>query len=472
MRRVPELIYVTYPTQHAIPGYPQIDWEFLKKDVIPNVNTMVSHRHDPKDPFVANWKGQGRKLYTNTQAPGQRPYNPDLTVDEALQFWANDPSFSAPTVSGSLGNEYDAAYFDLWPIWAEAIRRLKGHPTMSDKAYLPYSGQMYSFRPGRAFLRAVIENGGYVAQKLYLRSPATEAEADQNIDRWFVREQKHFEELIPGVTQRKVLVIGYLSGAAEGLDTYADVSFKTFMDKELEVAANDPALFGAYGVMHYDAIWADEEYIRWGGRLLRHYCIEGRRERFSKDPYKLKHVLNPDFTDGSSHWELEPAKEGSISAGYFESLYWLQGRFTREKQADTFLLTERCGNKPNRFSQDIKGLEPGRLYSLKMYTSDYDDLRQSKSARKTLDLSIVFEGAEELPEKRGDYVYSGTKWHQARGFDAQNEGWFNYHLRLFRARDTSARLVISDWRSDTEASGPVGQKLMFSGVRIGPYYAD
>lgn len=481
VRRVPELIYVSYPTRHSIPGYFKIDWDFLKKDVIPNVNTMVAD--DPGhgysldlrnagNRFVQEWKRRGGKLYTNTQGPGQRPYNADLTVEEALRLWKTDPDFNAPTMSGSLGNEYDPAYFDLWPVWAEAIRRLKADSAMSSKAYLPYCGQMYSFRPGRGFLKAVVESGGLIAQKLYLRSPATEDEADRNIDRWYCKEQLRWEEQLPGATQSMVLVIGYFSGASEGLDTYADVSFKTFLDKELHAAANEPAMFGVGGVMLYDPTWGDEEIIRWGGRLLRHYCIEGRTDRFSQDPYKLMHVRNPDLADGLAHWTLEPAGADSITHGCLKDLFWIEGRFTREKQADTCLITRRDAARPNRFSQEIEGLTPGRLYSIKMCTGDYDDIEQGRSARKKIHFSVTTENAEELPQPRGDFIYTGTKWHQGRGFDRKNEGWFNNHLRVFRAKGTSARLVVSDWESQTEPGGPIGQKVLFSGIRIEPYYRE
>ena len=480
VRRVPELIYVSYPTQHSVPGYFKIDWDFLAKDVIPNVNTVVSddpgHGHaealalrNPDNRFVREWKRRGGKLYTNTQAPGQRPYNPDLTVDEAVRFWKTSPDFTAPTMSGSMGNEYGCGFFDLWPVWSEGVRRLRADPATASKAYLPYFGQMHSFGPGREFPKAVIQNGGFIAQKLYIRSPATENEADRIIDRWYSKEQARWEEQIPGATRGMVLVIGYFSGASEGLDTYADVSFKTFLDKQLFAAANEPAMCGVAGVMLYDPTWADEEIIRWGGRLFRHYCIEGRTDRLSTDPYKLKHIRNADFADGLAHWTLEPAGADSIFPGYLKDLFWIEGRYKKDRQADTCLVTRRDAARPNRFSQKIEGLVPGRLYSLKMCTGDFDDIERGRSAHKKTDLSVTIEGADELPHPRGDFIYTGTKWHQGRGFDRENEGWFNHHLRVFRARGASAQLVVSDWKGNTEP-GAVGQRVIFSGLRIEPYY--
>ena len=39
----------------------------------------------------------------------------------------------------------------------------------------------------------------------------------------------------------------------------------------------------------------DEEILRWGVKLLRHYCIEGKTERLTNDPYRLSHITNADF---------------------------------------------------------------------------------------------------------------------------------------------------------------------------------
>ena len=50
---------------------------------------------------------------------------------------------------------------------------------------------------------------------------------------------------------------------------------------------------------------------------------------------------------------------------------------------DTFLLVKRSDKKPNVFSQEIKDLTPGRVYSLKMITADYQDLVREESEKKT-----------------------------------------------------------------------------------------
>ena len=47
-----------------------------------------------------------------------------------------------------------------------------------------------------------------------------------------------------------------------------------------------------------------------------------------------------------------------------------------------------------------------------------------------------------------------------------------YHWLTFRARKTTAKLVISDWRDDTEPDGPEDQELMVNYVEVQPYLEE
>ncbi len=49
---------------------------------------------------------------------------------------------------------------------------------------------------------------------------------------------------------------------------------------------------------------------------------------------------------------------------------------------------------------------------------------------------------------------------------------FNHHRVMFRATGKTATLNISDWLSDQEAEGPVGQELMLNYVQVQPYFEE
>ena len=52
-----------------------------------------------------------------------------------------------------------------------------------------------------------------------------------------------------------------------------------------------------------------------------------------------------------------------------------------EHLGDSFLWMKRSEKGPNTFSQSIRDLEPGRLYSMKMLACDYNDLVNPKTRK-------------------------------------------------------------------------------------------
>ena len=66
------------------------------------------------------------------------------------------------------------------------------------------------------------------------------------------------------------------------------------------------------------------------------------------------------------------------------------------------------------------------------------------------------------------------KAHGGRGHEAIREipDYMNYHWRVFRAKGKTAKLTVSDWVSDTEPGGPVGQELMFNFIEVQPYIGN
>jgi hypothetical protein len=51
----------------------------------------------------------------------------------------------------------------------------------------------------------------------------------------------------------------------------------------------------------------------------------------------------------------------------------------------------------------------------------------------------------------------------------RNPAWFNLHLKVFRAKASTATLTISDWSSDEGPGGPVGQEISYNYLELQPY---
>ena len=154
---------------------------------------------------------------------------------------------------------------------------------------------------------------------------------------------------------------------------------------------------------------------------------------------------------------MQPAEEGTIAAKSFPRYGRIEGRYMGlgrpadpEHIGDTFLWMKRSEKGPNTFSQPIKDLEPGRLYSMKMFTCDYQDLvnprkRRWKRPTSSSD-SVVLEGVEVDTKRSFTEMYPSSP-------EPPIPVWITYHWNVFRARATTAKLTVSDWPSEDKPTG-------------------
>jgi hypothetical protein len=241
----------------------------------------------------------------------------------------------------------------------------------------------------------------------------------------------------------------------------------------MNVVANHPVLAGLGGLEWWTSLLADEETVRFVGKLYRHYAIDGKTNLLTRDPLFLTHLHNADFEKGTEGWTLHPAEAGAIAAKSFPRYGRIEGRYMGlgrpadpEHIGDTFLWMHRSEKGPNKFSQTIKDLEPGRLYSMKMFSCDYDDLVNPKpkkiEAAKSV-ATVVLEGVEVDAQRSFAEVYASSP-------EPKIPVCVTYHWNVFRAKATTARLTVSDWRSEKEPDGPFGQEQTFNFLEIQPYY--
>ena len=109
-----------------------------------------------------------------------------------------------------------------------------------------------------------------------------------------------------------------------------------------------------------------------------------------------------------------------------------------------FLWTRRSAVAPNKTSQKIVGLEPGRLYSLKLITGDYLDLIFGISAEKVHAISLEIQGAELLTGPQYSFQHTGTSYGTIGAFNNDHPYWMNLHCQVFRALGTRANNELID----------------------------
>ena len=468
VRAIPELIFCKFQYDPHIPEFGPYDWDFLKEHVLPNVNVIVGSGAERHRPLVEEWKRRGGRWIVEIPAT---PYFEGWDAERAYRYWAGSPGMSDPLLDGIIVDEFGGGDNPAYPAIIESIRRLKGDGRFKGKLFYPYCGSMYGTGLSREFIETVIGSGYRFAWERYLPEQPDEEAAARLLDERLSGEMRRWREGIPGCAEHMIVCLGYLV-ITESLNVDPSVDFKVWMDMQFQRLATDPAFSGIYGVMEYTCGYADEETVRWAARLYRHYCIEGQTELLSRRygfKYKLDHIRNPDFEEGLEGWKIKEAEEGSVRVRRMEGYSWLQGRYPRTERGDVFLWMRRSDRGPNVISQEIRNLEPGRLYSLKMITADYGDLVEGRSVRREHGIFIRIEGVDPLPERCFRSVIPNNYAHQLGPFTREHRFWFNYHWMVFKARGSSARLIISDWDGD-KPGGPIGQELILNFIEVQPYY--
>ena len=479
VRAIPELGYSQFPRDPYIAEYGPYDWDFIEKHFMKNLN-MIDGSTDMDNVTIRRayeqWKAHGKRWVDETYIPGQsyaKEKAKTLTADEAYAYWAKGdagrPGFENSFVDGLLGNELHGGSDVAWAAWTEAIKRL--HRDFPGKVFYPYCSPFYRNDGGQLFSKTMMACGYAFSWEVYLPETGTEYAARAHIDKVLRNSMHKWKTSVPGV--ERAVMINFGHGITSVGDTTQDVDpgvdFKVYMDLMFNLVANDPVFFGLYGVMEYSAPAADRELWIWGSKLMRHYFIEGNTGMLSDGPYVLTHIGNPDFDDGVQGWTLSPAEEGSMAVKGKDGYGMLQGRYYNYQlppdNGNRFMWTKRSARGPNVCSQQIRDLKPGRLYSVKTITADYNDIVENRLVQQKHALRIEIEGGEALPE---------------RSFQALQKTWrgeplkifMSFHLTVFRAKTDTAKLVISDWVSDTEPGAPIGQELIYNYIEVMPFLED
>ncbi len=464
VRAIPEIQYVYFPRNPKIKAHGPYDWEFLSRDVLPNVATLVTSTNSP--PHLERWKSMGRKWISITPLPKIESQDTAKQVDEAFAHWTGAAGMKNPLMSGIIVDEFTGGDLPVYDVYRRAVERIYADAKFAGRSFDAFTTLLYGNDVTEEFSRAVVAGEGHICWESYFgeyRSRQEAADAYQGMVRKMVRWQK----ALPDINRKMIIVLSYMEQPTYSWNFYPSVDFKVGMEMQYRLLATHPVFAGLGGLSQWASSYADEETIRWSGRLYRHYCIEGKTEPLSDDPFVLTHIRNPDFEDGSSGWTIEAAEPGSAEVRTKAGFGYLQAR--SHDVGNRFVWTRRAASGPNVFSQPIRNLEPGRLYSMKMVTADYQNMENGVSAKQADGVRIALEGVDVDEARSFQYNFPQHYGRVLGPFKRGNLFWMNYHWRVFRATETSGKLVVSDWTADGEPGGPVGQELIYNFIEIQPY---
>lgn len=469
VRAIGELYYAMYGIDPLVPETGHYDWAFLREHVLDHVNSIVGRagKEEAFGPEIDEWTGDGRRWMTQHSLPWDR------SVDAVYEYWAKQPGMVHPKLSGIWADEFSSGerYRQMYPIWCAAIRRLKANPAFAGRIFYAFVGATYH-DDCIPLIKTIGECNYRLGPEWYLRERKTLATAvSQFGPNWERNSRAGYDRAHPGAGNNRVWVLGLLSQPEESCDVFPHCDFNAYLDMQFQYIATEQAFVGLRGVYGYYSPYMGEEQLRLYARLLRHYCIEGRTDRMLPDPYILPHLQNPDFTEGTNGWTLEPAGADNdrISTAVAKGFGWLQGRYMRDV-GEHVLVTRRSADGPNRFSQPIRKLDSGRLYSLRFFTGHRQDLADGVSRRFRHAVSVRIESGDVIPDKTFQAVVRSNYGHAYGPFKRSHRYFSNYHQVVFRATGDRGRLVLSDWRAAIEPGGPVDEPLMWNFIQLQPYF--
>ncbi|MCH2129037.1 MAG: hypothetical protein MK179_07820 [Pirellulaceae bacterium] len=447
--------------------------DYLEKHIIPNVNTflvpgaVVRGEHEFVS-FFEKWRLSGRRWLSSFAARG----TPDVgggsfTFREAYDYISSRPQIHSPLVDGYIIDEFVGYDDPSYSSYGKAIRQLKQSEAFQDRLFYIYIASIYGSEHGRNLTQSIVDTGGILAWERYLKTQPTEAEAHKYLQEIIVDHGENYREQCPGSIEHLAYCAGFFSRpGGHNANLYPGVNHKVYLDMQFHLVANDPTFRGVRGLAGYHTEYSDEETLRWLCHLFRHYGIEGKTERATDAPYMSPHLINGDFVDKLNGWTVDAAMADSVRSVTKEGLGYLQAR-DGKPQGDTALLMIRNNNEPNRVSQLVKELEPGKTYVFKLMTGDYVDM----SSQEMPAIRIQLDNVELMPAKSFTHLYHNPPHRKHPPYDGrEHKAWQTYHYIVFRAESDSAMLTISDWAQDDEPGAPAGQQLFFNYIQVHPYF--
>ena len=266
VRAIPELIHCGLGFDSAIKGYGQYDMEFLKKDILPNVTTLIVPHN------IKLCRGRDRRLAPpgqevrrrgRHQRPGQNGRGAFRILDRLLGQGAvpgrdhhqrvhrqqpRERRRAAQTPSVSEREASSPA-----PRVRRGLREICGPTTaIEDKmlyAYFGGSGKKLNQEDHRPDVRPHADRLrlSHRPRALHLtKSPASRSRKDAL--QVFVDGIADWEAKEPGVKQQMVIAFGLFSMPPGGINKQPNVDYHVWMDQQMNVVANHPVLAGIGGL--------------------------------------------------------------------------------------------------------------------------------------------------------------------------------------------------------------------------------
>ena len=294
------------------------------------------------------------------------------------------------------------------------------------------------------------------------------------VDKWldlFAKEAKSVVDLVPGAKEMTLFNLSPWLDFGHWSDyPCPEGDSKALFARMVRMFATRPECAFTAGVAAGGSVAGEEELRRWIARLFRYHVFEGGTENLA-EKYGYRwcpgFVKNCDFAEGLADWTAEPAEGGAIRPGKIARYgVRIQGRKKVPMgHGDAFAEFVAGEAGPNRLSQELSGLEPGRLYALMFCAAERSNVEKLDGKTPTISFHARLEGGEELRPLRFLHMAVYNK----RGTNLKAA--LPIYRYVFRAKSDRAKLVFED-RADEGPKAPAGLRQLLNYVIFRPYYVE
>ena len=317
-------------------------------------------------------------------------------------------------------------------------------------------------------IAATVNSGngtGLLCPELY----AAVQERPEDLDKYLAAYAKFVTsalEMVPA-SRGKVVLYGATYVQIGDWSNYVApaTDIKAHYAKMYRAFATDPRFDGCAGLGCGGLICGGEELLRWVAKCVRYYGIEGGTGDLAEEcgfAWAPGIVKNADMDEGLTNWTVKGEVAAERFRGYGERIQKRHG--ARIGQGDGVATFTTKADSPNELSQELSGLQPGKLYAVICCVADRDDIvakaknEKTRGLKSPLAFSVRLEGATEYPNLRYETVSA-----------VRAKVGMRLLRYVFRADSDKARLVFTD-RKDDGSAAPDGFKQALNYISFMPYY--
>jgi hypothetical protein len=465
LRIIPETVFGGIPNASRI-GTAYLDFDRLEEDVLPYVTSLYGGGEHVDFPALRLWKARGRRFYREFNIPTllfPKDMPKPLTADYAYDWWMTRQGFAHHLFDGTIADEFlGSGSGPAIQAYHEAIKRIAADPKYQDRAVHIFGAGLYNPSDTHDMLETVHASGYKTFWELYLAECSSEEKADDAL-KYIKEKMAKWEKGYPGMARFMVPTLATFSTPILSVDAWPQSDFKVHLDKQVHYLATAPEFFALYGLSMWKANYSDEEYLRWFGRLLQHYCIEGKTN-FLSDEYGYKYrpgiILNSDFSNGLENWNIDPAESDSITTGTLSYMGNITGYWHIPEAGQTYVAIQRSTDKANALSQTLKNTKPGQYISVKVTAMHLDEAIAGKGIKPAPEISAALDGAERIEDRSYNIE-----------IDSKIGNIKLRHIRyVYKINRPLPELVIKDWTGESPPGELQKQTAAINFVQVAPYF--